>query len=285
MLMNIEGVRGEVYRDSSGIPTVGVGHVLTQSERSSGKIYLTNGDVVDFRSGMNHAEIMNLMLDDVSRFEDAVERSVKVSLEQYQFDALVSFAFNIGEPAFEKSTLLKLLNKGAYEQVPAQIRRWNKTTIGGRKVVVKGLENRRDAEVSMWEGQNPSGNIDGQEQRPDEYTTTADGETLPVWNGSGDLVPIGSVIQHEQENANTSTPNDEMTEFLRWREDRANSKPTAQSKILGAVGAMIASALLARYGLDLPPGTVEDVLTWIVIGGGSLIAYFRKFKTIKPKLS
>ena len=59
----------------------------------------------------------------------------------------MSFVFNIGPTAFRKSTLLRLLNEGKPEEVPAQLKRWNKA--GGK--TVQGLINRREAESGLWE--------------------------------------------------------------------------------------------------------------------------------------
>lgn len=63
---------------------------------------------------------------------------------------MVSFVFNTGVAAFAGSTLLKLLNKGQYASVPAQLARWNKGTVNGKKVVLRGLSNRRAAEAGLW---------------------------------------------------------------------------------------------------------------------------------------
>lgn len=79
-------------------------------------------------------------------YEDAVEKYVKVPLNQNQFDSLVSFVYNCGPGALQKSTLLKLLNQGKYEQVPAQLMRWNKA--GGR--IWPGLTRRRAAEGALF---------------------------------------------------------------------------------------------------------------------------------------
>jgi lysozyme len=75
---------------------------------------------------------------------------VKVDLTDNQFGALVMFAFNAGIGAFKGSTLLKKLNHGNYNAVPAELPKWNKTTIDGKKVVSNGLVNRRAAEAGLW---------------------------------------------------------------------------------------------------------------------------------------
>jgi lysozyme len=79
-------------------------------------------------------------------YEDAVEKYVKVPLNQNQFDALVSFVFNCGPNALKTSTLLKRLNAGKYAEIPAQLARWNKA--GGK--VWPGLTRRRAAEGAMF---------------------------------------------------------------------------------------------------------------------------------------
>lgn len=83
---------------------------------------------------------------DVALFSAEVERLVKVPLTQNQHDALVSLVYNIGPGAFAKSTLLKKLNAGRYDDVPSEMARWNKA--GGR--VLNGLVRRRAAEAELW---------------------------------------------------------------------------------------------------------------------------------------
>jgi len=69
-------------------------------------------------------------------------------MSQHQFDAMVSWTFNLGPSNLKASTMLKVLNKGDYEDVPAQIKRWNKA--GGK--VLEGLIRRREAEALLFEG-------------------------------------------------------------------------------------------------------------------------------------
>ncbi len=83
---------------------------------------------------------------DLNEVAAAVERLVKVDLNDNQFGALVSFTFNVGVGAFSKSTLLKKLNAGNYDAVPGELARWNKND--GK--VMAGLTNRRAAEAGLW---------------------------------------------------------------------------------------------------------------------------------------
>ncbi len=75
-----------------------------------------------------------------------MHRLVTVDLDQDQFDALVSFTFNLGAGNLQSSTLLKLLNQGEYTQAADQFLRWNKA--GGR--VLPGLTRRREAERALF---------------------------------------------------------------------------------------------------------------------------------------
>jgi lysozyme len=146
LLAEWEGFETEVYDDAAGLPTIGVGHLLTQNEREGGKITI-KGQAVDYKQGLSEQEVLDLLAQDLERFEAAVNSAVQVGLNQNQFDALVSFAFNVGTQAFQSSTLLKKLNQGLYDEVPAQLRRWNKA--GGK--VIQGLINRREKEIVLWQ--------------------------------------------------------------------------------------------------------------------------------------
>ncbi len=87
-----------------------------------------------------------LLRRDLSKFERGVARLINVPLKQNQFDALVSFAFNVGLGNFEKSTLLKKLNAGNYDAVPGELSKWTKS----KGKVMTGLVNRRAAEAGLW---------------------------------------------------------------------------------------------------------------------------------------
>lgn len=88
-----------------------------------------------------------LLRNDLERFEYAV-RQIKVPLNQHQFDALVSFTYNIGVGAFNRSTLLTEINKGNYDAVPHQLSRW----VYSSGVKYRGLIKRRQYEANIFNG-------------------------------------------------------------------------------------------------------------------------------------
>ena len=140
-----EGLVTHEYLDSGGAPTIGIGHLLTRSERTSGKIVI-RGQAFTYRDGFTEQQCWDLLDQDLDGTERTVNEAVTVPLNQNQFDALVSFAFNVGDGAFRGSTLLRLLNQGQYDQVPEQLRRW----IRDNGHVVQGLINRREKEIILW---------------------------------------------------------------------------------------------------------------------------------------
>jgi lysozyme len=90
------------------------------------------------------------LIEDLNDHAKAIKKYVQVPLSQGQYDSLTSFVFNLGESAFRKSTLLKKLNTGAYDEVPEQIMRWNKCRIDGKLTPLKGLTRRRTAEAAIF---------------------------------------------------------------------------------------------------------------------------------------
>ena len=86
---------------------------------------------------------------DLRKFEQAVSLLVKVPLAQYQFDALVSFTYNLGIGSLKSSTLLKMLNEGDYSNAGLQMLRWTKND----GVEMAGLVRRRNAELKMFKGE------------------------------------------------------------------------------------------------------------------------------------
>ena len=122
------------YRCPSNVLTIGFGH--------------TKGVKKNMRITKQEAE--DLLRDDMKIYEAEVKRLVDVPLTQFQFDALVSFVYNLGAANFNSSTLLKKLNAGDYAAVPAQFMRWNKARVNGKLQPLTGLTRRRSAEAALF---------------------------------------------------------------------------------------------------------------------------------------
>lgn len=135
VLQRHEGFVSTPYRDPVGIWTIGYGHKILPGERFT---------------SLTREEASELLVRDVNIAEDAVNAQVTVELTQAQFDALVSFVFNVGTGAFRKSTLLRLLNQGNYAAVPAQLARWKYGTKAGQLVELPGLVARRADEGQLF---------------------------------------------------------------------------------------------------------------------------------------
>src|SRR5262245_42688668 len=89
-----EGFEAKEYLDSAGLPTIGVGHLLTADERATKRLQI-NGATVLYANGLTDAQVLDLLAQDLSRYETTVGDVIKATLNQSQFDALVSFCFNI----------------------------------------------------------------------------------------------------------------------------------------------------------------------------------------------
>ena len=145
LLSQWEGIKEKAYVNADGNKTIGVGHILTTSEKSLGSISI-NEERVDYSRGLTKKQIMGLLAQDLERLEKTINEKVAAHLDQNQFDALVSFSFNIGVEAFIGSTLLKKLNAGLYDEIPDEMMKWTKS--GGKTIL--GLVNRRQHEINLW---------------------------------------------------------------------------------------------------------------------------------------
>ena len=112
-----EGARNKAYKDSKGLPTIGVGHLIKPDEQHLLTATLTDQQVAD------------LLKSDLKWCSEAVESSVRVPLNQAQFDALYSLCFNIGETNFKKSTVVKRINENDLKGAADAILMWNKPAV------------------------------------------------------------------------------------------------------------------------------------------------------------
>jgi lysozyme len=131
LVKSFEGLKLRAYLCPAKVWTIGFG--------STGP-HVTAGKVI------TEAQANDLLQDDLDRFEKAVTRLVTVPLTQNQYDALVSFAFNVGISALERSTLLKRVNAKLFDQAKAEFAKWNRA--GGRPLA--GLTRRRAAEAALF---------------------------------------------------------------------------------------------------------------------------------------
>ena len=132
LIKKFEGCELEAYKCAAGVWTIGYGSTKNVKEGDT----LTQGKA-DY-----------LLKHEMDEYEGYVNDMVKVDLNQNQFDSLVSWVFNLGPSNLSSSTLLTKINNKDWEDVPNQIKRWNKA--GGK--VLQGLIRRREAEALLFEG-------------------------------------------------------------------------------------------------------------------------------------
>lgn len=142
LIAEFEGWRADLYEDVAGNATIGYGHLvhaggITAADRSG-----------PFGKGITTDQGLALLKTDTDSKAAAVKKCVTVPLNQGQFDALVSFAYNVGAGNLQSSTLLKKLNAGDYAGAAKEFANWNKA--GGK--VLSGLQRRRAAEAAMFTG-------------------------------------------------------------------------------------------------------------------------------------
>ena len=137
IIKKFEGFRAKPYRCPAGVPTIGYGSTYYADGRP---VKMTDAPVTE-------AQAQELLQATLAKYEACVNGAVKMPINQNQFDALVSFTYNVGCSAFRNSTLLRQLNQGYEPQAAAQFNRW---TLGGGKVLA-GLVSRRAAERALFE--------------------------------------------------------------------------------------------------------------------------------------
>jgi lysozyme len=124
-----EGAKNKAYKDSKGLLTIGVGHLIKADESHLKDAVLTDEQVHD------------LLKSDLKWCSEAVENSVRVPLQQNQYDALYSLCFNIGETNFRKSTVVKKINEKDLKGAADAILMWNKPAV---------LQKRRERERALF---------------------------------------------------------------------------------------------------------------------------------------
>ena len=132
LIKKFEGCELEAYKCAAGVWTIGYGSTKGVEE----------GNII------TQEEADNLLLEEMHEYEGYINDMVTVDLKQNEFDSLVSWVFNLGPSNLSSSTLLSRLNNKVWDDVPNQIKRWNKA--GGQ--VRQGLVRRREAEALLFQG-------------------------------------------------------------------------------------------------------------------------------------
>ena len=132
LIKHFEGCELKAYKCPAGVWTIGYGHIKGVQE----------GDVI------TEQQADEMLVEELNEYENYINTLVTVPLNQNQYDALVSWVYNLGSSNLNSSTLLKVLNSGDYAGVPEQIMRWNKA--GGK--VLEGLTRRRQSEADLFSG-------------------------------------------------------------------------------------------------------------------------------------
>ena len=130
LIKHFEGCELYAYKSPAGVWTIGYGH--------------TKG--VEPGMQITDEDAHNMLVEELVEYESYINKLVTVGLNQNQFDAMVSWVYNLGSANLQASTLLKVLNAGQYGEVPAQMLRWNKA--GGK--VLECLTRRRQAEADLF---------------------------------------------------------------------------------------------------------------------------------------
>ena len=149
LLKKFEGCKLKAYRCPANVCTIGYGHTS-----AAGAPQVADGMII------TQADAEDILKRDIVKYEIAVMDLVKVKLTQNQFDVLVDFAYNAGVGNLKSSTMLKKVNAGDLDAVPAELMKWTK---GGGKVL-PGLVRRRQAAGAWWSADQ---HVEEQEQRTD----------------------------------------------------------------------------------------------------------------------
>jgi len=141
-IKNEEKFMSKPYLDSVGVATIGYGSTIYLDGT---KVTLKDKPITEKQA----TELLNLKLS--RQYVPAVNKALKRVINQNQFDALVSLCYNIGTGGLAQSTLIKTVNEDpCSKQIPYWFSVWNKGTINGKKVELKGLTLRRAREAKLY---------------------------------------------------------------------------------------------------------------------------------------
>lgn len=231
LIEQFEGCYLKAYRCPANVLTIGYGHTSAEGPPEVKEGMVITQEAAD-----------TILQNDIVKEENNVSELVKVPLSQNQFDALISFCFNVGRTNLANSTLLKKLNTGDYDAVPAELMKW---TRGGGKEL-PGLVRRRQAEAALWKAVSVNTPVD-QEARltPDapqprkSMLQSKEGNAAIAAGGAGSVAIVSQIMSEVQDNAS-------LLETL----VRALGRPTVISMIV-VVAACVAIWWWRKRRLDM----------------------------------
>lgn len=135
LIKHFEGLRLKAYQDVRGVWTIGWGHT---------------GDDIEGPRVITRSEAERLLVDDLTYHERKLFKFLLKKPQQHEFDAMLSWMFNVGDGAAQKSTLIRMYNLGQTKEASAEFLRWNKIRRGGKIQAVAGLTARRQVERELF---------------------------------------------------------------------------------------------------------------------------------------
>jgi GH24 family phage-related lysozyme (muramidase) len=236
-----EGLRSKLCNDAEGQCAIGYGTVLHSGA--------CDGRPVEeaYKSGITADAATQLLTDKCAEVQQLITERVTVPLDQNQSDALISFVYNVGAPAFESSTLLRVLNAGDKTAAAAEIRKWTKASNNGTVADAPDLVKRRDAEATLF-----------------ARSTTGVAQSLSVRNGRSKLAyqksavdyKVPGVVQVLKQPTNKTCWAAVMTVMKCWRDNSS----TGIRDVLARIGQTYADMFDQDKGLtsDIAAGLYRD---------------------------
>lgn len=145
ILIHLEKPVLKRYKDHAGNDTIGVGHLILRDDKN---LKTVTGLDSDFVNELTADEAGHLLQLDLANYEIHIDLLLP-DIPQCMFDALVLFTFNIGIRGFQRSSVYTNMSKGLYKSAAESIMLYRYATVGGRKIVSRGLVKRRFIEASL----------------------------------------------------------------------------------------------------------------------------------------
>ena len=275
--------RLDLHKDPAGLFTIGYGHLITETEWDEGVIIIGNDELHFNQENLTPQQMQTLFAQDIEPREDELNNLMSnVPLNQNQFDALLSFVYNIGFGAFagtkhnKPSTAYRRLIAGNFDGVPDAMKMWDKITLDRgtpqqHKVKSSGLAIRRQEEADWFMGKSVTDSRFPAPARPNGVSHHVQQpepeQDKELYNEAYDQA-YKDIVKWQEQNMETKNP----------QVKQAQTKPFFESKILITAAGMLTGALAMRFG-ELDPEVEQLIKDLVLFGGPVLIAVFRKWFT------